>query len=137
MLEREGGFDERLPVCEDYDLWLRITARHPVFFLPEPLIIKYGGHSDQLSRSRWGMDRFRVRSMINIYNSGRLTHQQKSWTAAEIARKGDILARGYQNREKTRDSAGFARMAAFWRSLAVSPTRVFCTSKGKAPAGTR
>ncbi len=45
-----GGFDERLPACEDYDLWLRITARYPVLFTRQPLIEKYGGHDDQLSR---------------------------------------------------------------------------------------
>ena len=27
LFERIGGFDENFPVCEDYDLWLRIAAR--------------------------------------------------------------------------------------------------------------
>lgn len=56
-----GLFDERLPACEDYDLWLRLTVRYPVGFLAEPLVVKTGGHEDQLSRRYWGMDRFRVR----------------------------------------------------------------------------
>ena len=38
-----GGFDEALPACEDYDLWLRVSCRYPVFLLDEPLIIKRGG----------------------------------------------------------------------------------------------
>lgn len=118
ILERERGFDETLPVCEDYDLWLRITAQYPVLFLPEPLIVKYGGHSDQLSRSRWGLDRFRIRSMLNIYGSGLLTPQQKSWTASEIARKSDILAQGYRNRGKVREASGFFRIVSYWRDLA-------------------
>jgi hypothetical protein len=26
-------FDEALPVCEDYDFWLRVSARFPIFFI--------------------------------------------------------------------------------------------------------
>ena len=44
-----GGFDESLPACEDYDLWLRINARHPIFLVDHPAVIKRGGHDDQLS----------------------------------------------------------------------------------------
>lgn len=55
-----GKFDETLPACEDYDLWLRIAARYQVAYVEEPCINKYGGHDDQLSRQHWGMDRFRV-----------------------------------------------------------------------------
>ena len=42
-----GGFDESLPACEDYDLWLRISCRFPIYLLDTPLIIKRGGHEDQ------------------------------------------------------------------------------------------
>ena len=27
LFEAHGMFDENLPICEDYDLWLRLTAR--------------------------------------------------------------------------------------------------------------
>ncbi|MCP4992198.1 MAG: glycosyltransferase family 2 protein, partial [Gammaproteobacteria bacterium] len=56
-----GAFDEELPACEDYDLWLRICASHPVAFVEQPQINKYGGHEDQLSQKHWGMDRFRIK----------------------------------------------------------------------------
>lgn len=65
-------FDESLPACEDYDLWLRLCAVYPVLYLEEPLVIKHGGHRDQLSRRYWGMDRFRVRSLERIIRSGNL-----------------------------------------------------------------
>jgi len=35
VLDEVGGFDELMPVCEDYDLWLRIAARYPFKFLRE------------------------------------------------------------------------------------------------------
>lgn len=68
VFDRVGLFDETLPVCEDYDLWLRICARMPVAFVREPLITKYGGHPDQLSTRYRGMDRFRIRSLDRILN---------------------------------------------------------------------
>ena len=60
ILDEIGVFDESLPACEDYDLWLRLTARHAVEFIPKKLIIKTGGHPDQLSQKYDAMDKFRV-----------------------------------------------------------------------------
>ena len=68
VFDRVGLFDETLPVCEDYDMWLRICARMPVAFVREPLITKYGGHPDQLSTRFRGMDRFRIRSLDRVLN---------------------------------------------------------------------
>jgi glycosyltransferase involved in cell wall biosynthesis len=66
LLNEVGLFDESLPACEDYDLWLRICARHPVLYIDKPLITKVGGHDDQLSRHYWGMDRFRIHALEKI-----------------------------------------------------------------------
>ncbi len=66
IFDRFGLFDEKLPACEDYDLWLRITARERVGLIEKRLIAKYGGHSDQLSRRFWGLDRFRVYAIIKF-----------------------------------------------------------------------
>ncbi|MBL3619114.1 MAG: glycosyltransferase family 2 protein [gamma proteobacterium endosymbiont of Lamellibrachia anaximandri] len=70
LFDSVGLFDERLPACEDYDLWLRICATEPVLFLSEPLITKYGGHADQLSHKHWGMDRFRIQALEKIVQAG-------------------------------------------------------------------
>jgi len=58
VFDEVGLFDETLPVCEDYDLWLRIARRYEIGLLPENFVIKYGGHDDQLSQKYWGMDRY-------------------------------------------------------------------------------
>ncbi|MCB0360617.1 MAG: glycosyltransferase, partial [Bdellovibrionales bacterium] len=60
LFERLGGFDEWLRVCEDYELWLRLSACEHVGLVGRELVEKFGGHSDQLSRSEPVMDRFRV-----------------------------------------------------------------------------
>lgn len=45
-----GLFNEHIPVCEDYDLWLRITQRHPVAYLNE-VTAQYRVREDGLSGS--------------------------------------------------------------------------------------
>ena len=47
-------FNERLKVCEDYELWLKITSKIPISLVSEPCVIKYGGHPDQLSKKFLG-----------------------------------------------------------------------------------
>ncbi len=62
-----GLFDEDLEVCEDYDLWLRIALKNEIGLVEEKLITKYAGHENQLSFKYWGMDRFRVIALENLY----------------------------------------------------------------------
>ena len=70
VLEAIGGFDTDLAACEDYDLWLRLASRYPLDFIPEKLIIKTGGHADQLSQKYRGMDRFRVYALEKNSKTG-------------------------------------------------------------------
>ena len=98
ILEDVGGFDERLPACEDYDLWLRIALRYPVLFLEEKLIVKRGGHADQLSRTHWGMDRFRLMALLKLLLSPDLMGIQREAVMEEVRRKSRILAQGARKR---------------------------------------
>jgi len=97
-----GVFDESFPVCEDYDLWLRISLKYPIGFIPEKLIVKTGGHTDQLSRKYWGMDRYRVRALEKIL-SAELTAEQKRLVLHEIVRKLIVLANGREKRAGTQN----------------------------------
>jgi len=94
LLETLGGFDEALPACEDYDLWLRICACEPVLYIDQPLITKYGGHADQLSRRYWGMDRFRVQALEKIIRTPELPARDREAACAMLAHKAAILAQG-------------------------------------------
>ena len=100
MVEREaflslGGFNEDFPVCEDYDLWLKMACRHKVGFIPRPLIVKYGGAKDQLSRRYRAMDYYRVLSLDNIRKNGPLSPAQGEAASRELERKAHILMKGY------------------------------------------
>ena len=89
-----GLFDEQLPACEDYDLWLRITARYPVVLVKEPQIKKYGGHADQLSTAFWGMDRFRIQALQQLLKAGQLTSGQRHAALEVLTEKIRIYAAG-------------------------------------------
>ena len=84
-----GVFDETLPACEDYDLWLRLTAHESTVYVDDPMIIKTGGHDDQLSRKYWGMDRFRIRVIEKLLDAGQLSADQTSAALAILIRNGD------------------------------------------------
>ena len=97
LFERVRGFDESLPVCEDYDLWLRIARDTEIPLIPEALVTKRGGHADQLSRATWGLDRFRVLSIANLIEAG-LDPERAGWALDAMAKKVTILAQGFRKR---------------------------------------
>jgi glycosyltransferase involved in cell wall biosynthesis len=108
-----GGFDESFPVCEDYDLWLRIAVAHPVFLIESPLVTKRGGHVDQLSRSTWGIDRFRVLAIAKLLRAG-LVGEKRQWALDSIRQKISILAAGAAKRGKLDQARKFeALMSEF------------------------
>lgn len=104
IFNKTGLFDETLPACEDYDLWLRICAQFETHYIPDPLLIKYGGHEDQLSRKYWGMDRFRIKAMNNLLTTAKLTNDQRQLTLSMLEKKTVILLKGsikHNNRSLT------------------------------------
>jgi glycosyltransferase involved in cell wall biosynthesis len=109
LFSRFGGFDERFPVCEDYDLWLRIAVEHPVPLIPKPLTIKRGGHADQLSRSTWAMDRYRVASLQKLLRSS-LQGTQRARALAVLRSKVAILAQGARKRGKEQEANEYEAM---------------------------
>jgi glycosyltransferase involved in cell wall biosynthesis len=94
VFQRVGLFDETLPACEDYDLWLRICAVYPVRYIPVPLLNKYGGHEDQLSRKYPVMDRFRIQALENAVNSLNLTCTQRDLVLKMLLEKLQVVLNG-------------------------------------------
>ena len=98
VFDEVGLFDEALPACEDYDLWLKISALYDVSFIEQPLIRKYGGHEDQLSRQYWGMDRFRVIALDNLLSdlkfTNKLSDDDHAAALSMLLKKLKILLKG-------------------------------------------
>ncbi len=105
-----GLFDESLPVCEDYDMWLRIACRYPVSFVERRLIVKQGGHADQLSRRFEAMDRFRITSLAKILSMRILTPEQRTFTLAELRKKCAIYAQGARKRGRLEEAAEYTTL---------------------------
>jgi len=115
MLRRElfddiGLFDETLPACEDYDMWLRISRRYPVHLIDKPLVIKNGGHPDQLSRQP-GLDKYRIRSLFGLIKGGRLSHTQLSQAAKMLKEKCVIYAAGCRKHDKEDEAVYYEHLA--------------------------
>jgi glycosyltransferase involved in cell wall biosynthesis len=103
VLKQAGLFDESLPACEDYDLWLRISCRYPVCLIKRPLVVREGGHPDQLSARYKGMDRFRIKSLVKLIKSGVLNERQLQSTYKELSKKCRIYSKGCLKRGKVRE----------------------------------
>ncbi len=112
LFDAVGVFDENLPACEDYDLWLRISCRYPVHLIDTPLIIKRGGHADQLSKAP-GLDKFRIQALKKIIDSGQLSDSQCGSAMLTLKEKCRIYANGCHKRGREAE-------ANFYETLAES-----------------
>ena len=117
LYDRTGGFDETFPVCEDYEYWLRITAHEPVGLVPETLVVKRGGHRDQLSRSTWGLDRWRVAALVKLFATTALDDDDHALVRATVVEKCAILAAGAERRGRVDEADRYRRLAETVRTF--------------------
>ena len=110
LFDKIGGFDETLPVGEDYDLWLRVSSRFPVYLIKAPLVLKRGGHPDQLSARRC-MDRFRIHALSKILESNQLSPRQYWAAHLALKRKCAIYATGCLKRRRAQEANRYMRLS--------------------------
>ena len=108
----KGLFDESLPACEDYDLWLRTAVDMPIYLIDTPCIIKQGGHDDQLS-SHHSLDRYRIQSIAGLLEDDKkgkvqLKRSQRTAALSMLHAKCRIYAQGCEKRGK-QDEVDFCR----------------------------
>jgi glycosyltransferase involved in cell wall biosynthesis len=114
-----GLFDAGLPACEDYDLWLRITANYPVLLVEQPQINKHGGHEDQLSCAYWGMDRFRIGALQKIIDAGQLSKQNRQAAVNMLLKKAGIYLNGVSKRGKTEEADYYRQLIERYKIDAI------------------
>jgi glycosyltransferase involved in cell wall biosynthesis len=77
LLTRVGGFDASLPVCEDYDLWLRLSLSEPFGLIDEPLA-RRRLHDDRLSKSAMARNlATRARMLLRFYEQNKNALDQR------------------------------------------------------------
>jgi len=116
LFDEVGLFDEALPACEDYDLWVRIGYRYPIGLVEMPLIVKRGGHSDQLSSSVPALDRYRIEVLARLVRNEDLNGSQQALVLDVLKRKCRIYAEGCRKRGKAQE---VERVSALLRALAL------------------
>ena len=93
-----GLFDESLPACEDYDLWLRIGCRFPIGLVEKPFIVKRGGHPDQLSASIANLDKYRIEAIVKLIRTAPLSPEQRHAAEKILEQKRRIYSDGCRKR---------------------------------------
>ena len=110
LLDEVGLFDEDLPACEDYDLWLRISCRYPIHLIPKHLVVKEGGFPDQLSSGLKGLDLFRIKALVKLLRGGQLTNAQFQATLQELTLKCQIYGSGCLKRGKKQEGEFYLKL---------------------------
>jgi glycosyltransferase involved in cell wall biosynthesis len=121
LLEEVGLFDEGFPACEDYDLWLRIACRYPIHLISEQLVVKEGGHQDQLSARHRGMDRFRINALVKLVKSGKLNKRQLEATLKELYLKCPVYGNGCLKRGKKAEGEYYLRLPEIVKTELAAP----------------
>lgn len=109
-----GFFKEDFPVCEDYDFWLRFCSRYEVGFLDAALVVKYGGHLDQLSKKYFAMDYWRVKALLPFLKDENLSVIEREKVKQTLIKKTGILLKGYK---KHNNFKNYAEIEEIYKSL--------------------
>jgi hypothetical protein len=133
VYEQLGGFDPRV-IAEDWAMWVKIAARHPVAYEPEPLAL-YRVHTSSMTRSllRDGKNVRDLRRVIALNREQlpphvadeitRLALRETATTCLRRARRmlgsGDVEAMWAQLREAVRSDPS-ARIVASAGVLAAA-----------------
>ncbi len=111
IITREGGFDQSLPVCEDYELWLRISVKEQFGLVEEPLAFRRL-HADRLSKRCMSRNlAVKARVLRSFYESGAANGQLGDDAAvARLARVCYVAGRAAFREGKFRRAAEFCRL---------------------------
>ena len=118
VFDEVGNFNEDLVVCEDYELWLRICDKYKVFFIDEPLIIKYGGHQGQLSYSIESIENHRIKALeyLTLEN---LNRKNKRHAIQMLLSKLNIYLKGLVKRRKNDEIAVYEEKIKVWNKFSI------------------
>ena len=118
IFDEVGNFNEDLAVCEDYELWLRVCDKYRVFFIDEPLIIKYGGHQGQLSYSIESIENHRIKALEYLI-LGNLKRENKSYAIQMLLSKLNIYLQGLVKRGKNDEIAVCEEKIKVWNKFSI------------------
>jgi glycosyltransferase involved in cell wall biosynthesis len=110
LFEIVGLFDEALPACEDYDMWLRVNCRHPIYLIDSPLVVKRGGHIDQLSGMH-SLDKYRIESIIKLIEKNLLFGDKLNDSIEVLKRKCRVYSEGCKKRGRIEEALKYIEIS--------------------------
>jgi len=110
LIQKGYIFNESLPACEDYELWLRVSQDYPVGLLPRVLTVKRGGRSDQLSRNIIGLDLWRIRALLGILEKRGLGREKSNLVRQTLEKKARVYIAGCQKRGRLEEAERVKRL---------------------------
>lgn len=116
LLNHYKGFREDFRVCEDYDLWLKISADHHVGYIPEELTLKYGGHEDQLSLAKC-MDYSRVMAIDDLLKTKTLLPESRRMAIEILIFKCHVLIKGYEKHNNLQNLKKIEEICSYWKTI--------------------
>ena len=87
-----------------------------------PLIIKRGGHADQLSKAP-GLDRYRILSLSKIIASKTLSEDQINAASKVLKEKAAIYTQGCLQRGKKEEALFYMRLTECFGANNITPPR--------------
>ncbi len=121
LFDQHGGFDESFTVCEDYDLWLRISAKEDIGYSELKMVTKHAGHADQLSIRYLAMDQWRLKSILNLFFHGGLSQNQFDILRKAIISKSKILASSFLKHQRYEQSETFVHLERSFKDGTENP----------------
>lgn len=108
LFESLGGFREDLQVAEDYEFWLRVTAREEAGYVDEPCVLKRAGMpgQDQLSQRYGQIEIFRITALQRLLDGSgsRFSPAQLAAIRNMLVKKANIYIQGAQKRGNEADA---------------------------------
>ena len=93
--------------------------------MSEKLIVKYGGHADQLSQAHYAMDRFRVYALNKLLQSATELLPEKHEAARQmLMRKAGVVYRGAVKHENAELACTMERYLKRWDREALNHVSV-------------
>ena len=112
LFDEVGMFATEFRCCEDYDMWLRVSSRHPFLLVDLPLTVKEGGRDDQVSHQyRVGMDKLRISSILKLLKQESLDPEQRLAARKELVKKARIYGNGCLHHGKREEGAHYLDLA--------------------------
>ncbi len=112
------GFDTKIEVGEDYDLWLRITDRVDIDYIDDELITKYAGHGDQLSFKYGYIEPFKIHVLEKNILEGNFKPQNREYAVESLSKKYEIIIGGCIKRNKQQVADNFiSKRDSFFKEI--------------------